>query len=313
MAYSLYRLEFDAGLHIGADTGGPSLDNSRMTIHSDTLFSALCCECAGSGDITRLYEYFSDNALTISDALPYYRGEFFLPKPILYKENVRRESSSAQKKAFKSIEYIPLSMFNEYVRSLSGAEIDPERLRYDFGTMVVDTRVSVEESLNPMPYNIAYWRFNRDSGLYVVVDYNDERALSFFEDALSSLGLSGIGGKQSAGLGKFGVQKCPLPPSLEALLDDRDADYQMLLGTALPSDGELDKALAGGWYTVIRRGGFVRSNTYSSRQLKKRTIYMLSSGSCLKARFDGEIFDLSDGGAHPVWRCGKTMFAGVKL
>jgi len=164
-----------------------------------------------------------------------------------------------------------------------------------------------------MPYNVAYWRFNENSGLYIVVRYENEAALSFLEDTLSALGLSGIGGKQSVGLGKFSLQKYDLPSKLISLLEDTKADYQMLLGTALPWDHELDTALDGGWYGVVRRGGFVRSETYSKTPLKKRTVYMLTPGSCLKSRFEGGIFDLSDGGTHPVWRCGKTLFAGVRL
>ena len=47
MEYSLYRLNFTTFLHIGEDNGAVSLDSSRMTIHADTLFAALCCEAAG--------------------------------------------------------------------------------------------------------------------------------------------------------------------------------------------------------------------------------------------------------------------------
>jgi len=314
MAYSLYKLEYSTGLHIGIDSGGSSLDDGRMTIHSDTLFSAICCECVKSGNSTRLYDFFAQNILTISDALPYHGSEFFLPKPILFTGNVKREGNPELRKLFKSIEYIPLSAFSEYVGNMSsGTELDPECLKYDFGRLVIDTRVALRNNSQPTPYNVAYWRFSKDSGLYIIVDFQKEEALSFFENALTALGLSGIGGKQSVGLGKFSVQRCPLPPKLAALLEDTEANYQMLLGTALPYDKELDTALDSGWYGVVRRGGFIRSDTYSEVPLKKRTMYMLAPGSCLKSRFEGGIFDLSDGGAHPVWRCGKTLFAGVRI
>ncbi|MGI6705943.1 MAG: type III-A CRISPR-associated RAMP protein Csm4 [Clostridia bacterium] len=314
MAYSLYRLEFSTGLHIGVDSGGSSLDDGRMTIHSDTLFSALCCECAKNGSVNRLYDLFAGNLLTISDALPYHKDEFYLPKPVLFIGNVKREGNSEQKKMFKAIEYIALSVFTEYVESLSsGGEMEPESLKYDFGRLIVDTRVALKGASQSTPYNVAYWRFNEDSGLYIIVRYKEETALSFLEDTLSALGFSGIGGKQSVGLGKFSLHKCSVPSKLIDLLEDTGADYQMLLGTALPPDHELDTALNNGWYGVVRRGGFVRSETYSQTPLKKRTIYMLTPGSCLKSRFEGGIFDLADGGAHPVWRCGKTLFAGVRL
>lgn len=316
MAYSLYRMEFTTGLHIGTEAGGPSLDNSRMTIPSDTLFSALCCECVKNGRINDLYQYFNENFLSISDALPYKGDEFFLPKPVLFFNNKSRDNESTNaslKKEFKSIEYIPLSSFNKYMKGLSSKGMDLGRLKYEFGKMVVDTRAAIKGKTQTMPYNVAYWRFNEGSGLYVIVGYQNDTALSLFEEALVNLGLSGVGGKQSSGLGKFNVRKCSVPSILSELLNDKEAEYQMLLGTALPGDQELDTALIDGWYKLIRRGGFIRSETYSSTPQKKRTIHMLMSGSCLRKRFDGEIFNLSNGGVHPVWRCGKTLFAGVRL
>jgi CRISPR-associated protein Csm4 len=132
-------------------------------------------------------------------------------------------------------------------------------------------------------------------------------------EILTELSLSGVGGKQSAGLGKFKVEEIPVPKELAELLENEKAPWQILLGTALPKDEELEEALFGGWYALIRRGGFVRSDHYGDRQLKKRTIYMLAPGSCLKKRFTGGFFDLKGHGAHPVWRLGKTLFAGVNL
>ncbi len=125
--------------------------------------------------------------------------------------------------------------------------------------------------------------------------------------------FSGIGGKQSSGLGKFDVQQSHVPAELMELIEDDQAEYQMLIGTALPVDVELDKVLCNGWYTLIRRGGFIRSQNYAPGQLKKRTMYMLAPGSCLQSRFTGGMSDLSDNGAHPVWRCGSTIFVGVKM
>ena len=50
---------------------------------------------------------------------------------------------------------------------------------------------------------------------------------------------------------------------LTKLINDDKADYQMLLGTALPIDAELDDVLSDSWYALVRRGGFIRSATYA--------------------------------------------------
>jgi CRISPR-associated protein Csm4 len=165
----------------------------------------------------------------------------------------------------------------------------------------------------PLPYYVAGWKFAEDCGLYVILDSKIPAAEHLFESLLENLGWTGIGGKQSSGWGKFDFSKLDVPATLESLLNDNQAEYQMLLGTGLPVETELDSALQKGWYALVRRGGFIRSDKYAGRALKKRTIYMLAPGSCLGQRFQGGMFDLSNNGAHPVWRLGHTLFAGVNL
>ena len=313
MEHYLYKLNFRTALHIGRDGGGASLDDGQMTIHADTLVAALCCEAVRSHHLDQLVSYLADGTLTISDALPYAGEELYLPKPILFVKNQNREGDAATKKALKGVEYIPLSYFQEYLQGLSQPQIDIENLRRDFGQLTVSTRVAIKGQNPLLPYHVAAWKFKPSCGLYLVVRTQHDSAQSLLESLLSSLGLSGIGGKQSSGWGKFRVHSSPVPEQLQHMLADQQASYHMLLGTALPVDQELEDTLKDGWYALVRRGGFIRSNTYAPGQFKKRTIYMLAPGSCLRRRFKGGLFDLSDNGAHPIWRCGNTLFAGVNI
>lgn len=313
MDYSLYKLEFSTPLHMGRDAGGPSLDNGQMAIHADTVFGALCCEAAGDQRLQQLVDYFTEGVLAISDALPYAGDELFLPKPIVYVTNRQREGDAGLKKKLKDIEYIPLSGFDAYLENLSGPDPDLDSLDRTFGQLSTLTRVGIKGNDAPLPYHVAAWRFAEGCGLYVVAGYEKEDALSMVEDLLAGLGMSGIGGKRSSGWGKFAVQKALLPEAFRARLEDGGALYQMLLGTALPADGEMEDLLRQGWYTVVRRGGFVSSDTYAPGQLKKKTMYMLGPGSCLTHRFRGGMHDLSDNGAHPVWRLANSLFMGVNI
>lgn len=320
MPYSLYKLNFTTGLHIGADFGSDSLGSSRMTIRSDTLFSALCCECRrDAGKLNRLYSLVSQGKLVFSDALPFSGNELYLPKPVLYIDNIKNEGSSTQKKILKKIEYLPLSRFDSYLASLKSSEPLTEDLHKEFGIKVSTDRVTLKDPEKPEPYTVAYFRFYDGCGLYIIVYYTDSEAESFTADLLLSLGLSGVGGKHTTGLGKFDIKREEVPQPYLELLNNTSAGYHMLLGTALPEDSELEAVLSGGWYSLVRRGGFIQSETFLSEQveqveqMKKKTIYMLSAGSCLKSRFSGGMFDLSPGGRHPVWRCGKSIFAGISL
>ncbi|WP_449240485.1 type III-A CRISPR-associated RAMP protein Csm4 [Desulfoscipio gibsoniae] len=314
MGYSLYRLEFTTPVHIGSDSGGSTLDNTQMAIHADTIFSALCCEAVKQGSIAQLAAYFAQGTLTLSDALPYRGEELYLPKPILFVADKKREGDAGFKKKLKSLEYISLSFFKEYLHALGTATVlDPDKLSCSFGQMATRVRVAIKGQAPPLPYYVTAWKFAPNCGLYIILHAERAEAVELFEELLANLAWVGIGGKQSSGWGKFQVEKCNVPDALQVLLTDDQAEYQMLLGTGLPVDAELDNTLREGWYTLVRRGGFVRSEKYADRPLKKRTIYMLAPGSCLRGRFQGGMLDLSEHGGHPVWRTANTLFVGVNL
>ncbi|HZJ84463.1 MAG TPA: type III-A CRISPR-associated RAMP protein Csm4 [Syntrophomonadaceae bacterium] len=313
MGYYLYKLKFTSPLHMGKSASASSLDDGQMTIHADTIFAALCSEALKQGELDLLYSYFNDDFLTISDALPYKKEELYLPKPILFTSSAKRGGDRSLKKALKDLEYVPATEFNNYLQNINQADFDPDRYTTDFGSMMVITRVAVKGQSSPLPYHVAGWRFNPDCGLYIVLRAKSDEALELFNNLLFNLGLSGIGGKISSGWGKFEVESSSLPDSLFNMLKDDKANYQMLLGTYLPTEDKLERALASGWYALLRRGGFIRSETYAIGQMKKRTIYMLSAGSCLRTRIAGGIFDVSDNGSHSVWRNGKTLFVGVNI
>ncbi len=313
MEYSLYRLNFTTALHIGRDSGGASLDDGQMTIHADTIFSALCCETAHDRRMTQLVESFSNGSLVISNALPFSAEELFLPKPILFTGHKKREGDAGLKKALKSLDFIPLSQFRSYLDNLNQPAIEMEKLKYDFGQLSTSTRVAIKGNDPPLPYHVASWRFAPGCGLYIVVGYEDENALKTLTSALNSLGLSGIGGKKTSGWGKFELKQDSVPALMMELLNDREAEYQMMLGTGLPIEAELEETLQDSWFTLIRRGGFIHSEGYASGQLKKKTIYMLGPGSCLRRRFRGKMHDLSDNGSHPIYRNSSTLFVGVNL
>lgn len=316
MDYCLYKLRFTTALHSGKDNSAISLDNGQMAIHADTIFAALCCEASRNGHLEHMVEWFRTGQLVLSDALPYAGDELHLPRPVLFVSNRKSEGDASLKKALKNLEYIPLSGFESYIKNLSGTALEMDYIKgmqHSFGRMNTVTRVAIKGNDHPLPYHIAAWNFHEDCGLYILAGFDVRADQHIFLECLEGLGWSGIGGKQSSGWGKFKVERGSVPYSLLSMLEDDRAGRQMLLGTALPVDEELEDILSNGWFTVVRRGGFVRSNTYAAGQLKKRTIYMLGPGSCLNRRFAGSMHDLSEHGNHPVWRCANSLFAGVNI
>lgn len=87
----------------------------------------------------------------------------------------------------------------------------------------------------------------------------------------------------------------------------------MTLSCALPQDNELAFALDGAAYQIVKRSGFIDSVHYAKEQRKHRVLYVLAAGSCFRNKFDGDIYDISNGGNHPVYRYAKPLFLGVNL
>ena len=85
----------------------------------------------------------------------------------------------------------------------------------------------------------------------------------------------------------------------------------MLLSSALPKQEELNQALEGANYLLQKRSGFVSSVTYADEQRKKRDLYTMQAGSCFQHPFQGDIYDVGRGGAHPVYRYAKALFLEV--
>ena len=85
----------------------------------------------------------------------------------------------------------------------------------------------------------------------------------------------------------------------------------MLISTALPAESELSEALDGAGYLLVKRSGFVYSDTFSEETRRKKDIFMFAAGSCFRHRWSGEIFEVGRGAPHPVYRYGRAMLMGI--
>jgi CRISPR-associated protein Csm4 len=332
MKYYLYRLRFKTGIHIGEHKGRIALATSGMGIHADTIFSALCHEALQNGGqvlLDKMAGFVKDGELLFSDAFPYQGREYYLPKPVLGMTGKRAQSDSNLKKKFKALKYIPASRFSEYLSGLRGEIFfDPENIQTVFGNHSTLTKVAIKGMKDirgleeTRPYHVGVFQFFEDCGLYLILAYQGEEQRELFNRLVNSLSYTGIGGKRTSGLGKFEVlgeelQDIPEEDSsgrvLAQMLKERTALYQMNLSVALPQEEELELALENAYYSLIRRGGFVQSQTYSDTPMKKRVQYFFAAGSCFKKSFEGDLYDVSYYGHHPVYRYAKPIFLGVKI
>ena len=309
MKYKIYKMKFMSAVHFGNRT----LEDGEYTFLADTLFSALCQEAVKFGEdyLHEFYKKTKDGEILFSDAFPYMGKKYFLPKPMMKIENDIHTGDSVIKKAYKKLKYIPADKFNDY---LSGKfdVLNTENLD-ELGIHETKNVVSIRGKDETEPYRIGTYRFNEGNGLYFIVGYREEEGRFLIEDLLKSLMYSGIGGKRGSGFGRFELYSDHVPKVIENRLQQSEG-YSMSLSICLPQKSELKEAMEEAEYMVVKRSGFVQSETYSNTYLRKKDLYAFKAGACFSHKFSGDIYDVSTKeGQHAVYRYAKPLFMEVSI
>lgn len=308
MNYSIYKLKFSAPVHFGKN----QLSDSEFSLCSDAVFSALCLEAVrmGEGILDELISIARTDGIQISDALPYIGDKYLLPKPHVFVEHGKNEDSSIIKKAFKKLKYITIDNFESYINGSFDVLNAVELSELGVSSLKISASVRNEEG-ETMPYEIGTYSFNEGSGLFLIVGHSEEKAKALMNSLMNQLQHSGLGGKRSSGYGRFSYEIIE-PDSWIVTRLDCDAERYMLLNTALPNESEMADVVQTANYSLVKRSGFVASQSYSDTWQRKKDLVMFKAGSCFDRRFKGDIYDVStDAGKHPVFRYGKPMLMRI--
>lgn len=315
MKTRIYKFSFKTEVHFGNGTLGQGV----YTIFADTLFSAMCIEAQKKGCIDNLYQAVKHDHLLISDGFPFINDRFYLPKPCIKvskdsSENLSKENISARKK-FKKLNYIAADLFDDY---LKGRDIFDRNNFDNLGKSSLRTKGAIRNGTEEtLPYHVGTFRFNDGCGLYFIINYDDDTVISMVDELISALSYVGIGGKRSSGLGRFDLTVLADGKKIESVTKllkktSESKNGKMLLSVALPLDNELNDALADSQYLLVKRSGFTAPENNESELLKKKDLYVFSSGSYFKNTFKGDVYDVSRGSSHPVYRYAKPMFMEIK-
>ena len=308
MGYCIYRFAFLSGVHFGAG----QLEDSEIVIHGDTLFSALFQVALkhGNGDDKKLLDLVRTDKLKISDLFPYIdSNRYFLPKPLVYVGGDQEEVSSTVRKGYKNMKYIAEDVYSDYLQG--NMPFERTKDLKDLGHSDMRTVATLRMGEETLPYRIGTYYFNKGNGLYCIVQYDEEETSYFLGDLLDELSFEGIGGKRSSGLGRFNLYQDALPEELEKMLEAK-TDQNVTLSASLPTEEELEKVITDSRYQVLKRSGFVASEHYSDTYMRKRDLYVFAAGSVFTCRYQGDVYDVSEGGAHPVYRYAKPLFMGIE-
>lgn len=310
MNYAIFKFNFRTAVHLG---DGGMLDSAGSSFLADTLFSALYIESLKLNLNAQLLDYVNEGKLFFSDAFPFKGQLYFLPKPMKHIEG-RDVGNSTEKKMLKKIKYVPSTQLDSFLKS----EVDLNELsRFDFYKLSEDVKVSIRNEEDggqrgePKPYRVGVCTFNENCGLYVIVGYENNEVFSFIKSVFESLQFTGIGGKRASGLGRFVLEIDKNSQQLQRLIE-RESESYMTISVSYPADEELNSALDDASYSLVKRSGFVLSDTYAQEHRRKLNKFLFASGSCFKNKFRGIVMDVSaNSGTHPVYRYALPMFIGV--
>lgn len=309
MEYRIYKFKFTAGVHFGDN----SLEDGGFTLCADTIFSALCQECLkqGSRELERLVSRTKEGKIRITDAFPFISDNYYLPKPMLKIETEEKQGDSTLKKAYKKLSYVPANGWKDYIDGKLDVIQELNRFQKRLGHKEIKVSAAIRGMEETKPYRVGIYHFQLESGLYLIAGGETKEDIQILENGLDALGLSGIGGKRSAGLGRYELRQEKVPEDFLHRLEVQDGAVFMALSVCLPKEEELEEALHQANYLLLKRSGFIASETYAKEQQRKRDLYVMQAGSCFRKRFEGDIYDVSGGGSHPVYRYAKPLFLEV--
>lgn len=308
MEYQVYKLAFQGGVHFGKNR----LEDGENVFCADTLFSALCQEALKKGQdvLDELYQFAQNGELLFSDAFPYVGDTYYLPKPMKRIDSGDVKGDSVIKKAYKKLKYIPAEQLEVYLQG--NYDVLAEQKIGELGRFEMKVSAAVRGEEETRPYRVGCYYYNDGNGVYIIIGYEKQEAILLAEELLENLEFSGIGGKRMAGMGRFELQPGKLPANVKERLG-KIGKTHMTLSVSLPRDDELEIALADAEYLLCKRSGFVASDKYAKEQQRKKDLYVLKAGSCIRIPYRGSVYDVSNGGGHPVYRYAKPMFMEVEV
>jgi len=331
----LYLLRFPEGIHLGAGTG--ELARTEPLPRSDTLTAALLSVWRHVDPAAEIGELAKDPPFSVSSAIPWHRragsreAEWLLPLPPGAFDHL------PDPKARKALRRVRHAAPGLLARALRGGAPDPDDPGLVMGgTLWLEcpppgegwlygtertTRLAVDRltggPVSGMLFSFARTRFRWDAsteaGAGVLVELRRPELKPRFEVALELLGMEGLGGDRSVGLGHFEVvdrQPVTLP--------ELGQGAKLLLSLTAPHPEALSRGLLDppARYEIVERGGWVTSP--GAATLRRRRLRMLAEGSLVAAvegRLGRSVRVLDPipelGLRHPVYRGAEPLALDV--
>ncbi len=331
-SFEVIYFEFTAPIHISNARSDYGI--SEKTIHSDTIYAAIMQSWAilGKADWIKANPDF-----TISSLFPFTlkldnaeKVHFFV-KPFLKANTVKSEERSEDAKKFKKLKYVDITHFESYISnkevasttdSIQGSYQTFDKIDKNFMTSDVQPRIKRprDEQEDSVPFYTERIFFKKGSGMFCLVQFENDISRNQVKAALNLLAENGIGTDRAAGNGQFKLSFGKIDLEIA-----QNTKYAMNMSLFCPeSKANLSEILEDKnvKYETIKRGGWI-SEPHNT--LRKRSIYMFKEGSIFRIDTQqpfskGKTVDLQPDSAllpikieNPIFRVGKALFLPVKI
>lgn len=322
MQFHVIRLQFISPLHISK--GSEDYSDSHDFLHSDTLKSALFV-C-----YVQLFNDFSSNffdLFSISSAFPYYQEIRFFPKPFLKLPLKIKQERSSNIKKLKKLQWLDKTLFEKCINnentdiSLNNFTTNAKFLSLQFDVQnnpkiyfrEEQSRVKINYGQDSDPFYFERIYFEKDAGLYVLVECTTDFLHQKLMPAFYLLGQNGVGSYKTIGNGQF-------EPVLEkqemTLRIPQKSEYLLNLSLYCPTRHDIEQInMMASYYELIKRGGYLANpQDVTKMDYRKKSLYMFQEGSVFHAQsLKGKLADLAPKNIeHPVYREGRPIFIPVK-
>ncbi len=321
-SFKIVKLLFDSPLHIHKGKGG--YDVSEEILHSDTISSAIAAMGYKLDDSFDGFSFL--NNMVLSSAFPFYKEQFFLPKPMirlpLKIEEYDESESSKEAKDLKKLKYIEKEIFEQLITIGDTVSISTDDLKVGgqylstkslnkFIETTSQQRVHVpRDNSDSKPYYLERIYFDQSkgkTGLYFFLEA-DPKHLEKAIELICFLGDEGIGTDRAVGNGQFSVEVDELKLYLP------ESENSLALSLYWPTPEEIKSGiLDDSSYNLVKRGGFIAGyNLTQFRHLRKNSVYMFTEGSVFSSgAITGRVGSLrpewNDPTLNEIYRSGKVF------
>lgn len=311
--YIAYKLTFTSPFHISA--GGFAAESTEVTIHSDTLFSAICSAMQTLYGEAAVSEFLTKNVL-ISSCFPYLDEEYYFPRPLVPNKPKEKLEASDFKKQKKQ-KYLNKADFQSALEGTFDIATFAQKFENQEPPTFCKTqelpRVTIDRITNASSiFNFAQVTFDEGAGLYFMVDFSDVDAETKkrFAASLRFLGDEGIGADNTVGKGFFEVEEDSIDLQVPT-----DAEHYLLTSLYSPNEQELKNIKPEEcYYDYTTRNGWTSAGDMNKRRLSLR---MLVAGSVLNLKAVGEnktvLHKKEINTNFDVVRYGKTIALPIKI